>query len=355
MMKASLVFVALALAVASAHWTHDDELAREIGPPPGEEDIDVASLSDELISTQEKTVAFKTYRVTVGTRAGKGSSSQFKMSLMGCQTSDAGSCTADYVPAAHLRYYQGPFMTYALAAEVAAQFRPGMQPVVDKQRMCSGEDTVTKMPLVCSADMAKDMFPCEANGKDCKSAIAGSYVGYTQGATTTYQNNEAGTDTTSAGPIQRAQVELQDVGQITAVKIEEDVVFSSSNPCYTNGATKAQCSNPWGVGFVKVNTNDPKTGIGNGVFYVQPRSDLFVGVISVSGANDAVVDLPEWLEAGPPDASGGIPVGGVQNAILTKCVAQQCEEEMETKLGMAQMRDEFGNAYEAERAYALRM
>merc|ERR1711907_586085 len=172
-MKASLVFLALALAVASAHWTHDDELAREIGPPPGEEDIDVASLSDELISTQEKTVAFKTYRVTVGTRAGKGSSSQFKMSLMGCQTSDAGSCTADYVPGAHLRYYQGPFMTYALAAEIAPQFRPGMQPVIDKRRMCSGEDTVTKMPLVCTADMAKDMFPCEPNGKDCKSAIAG--------------------------------------------------------------------------------------------------------------------------------------------------------------------------------------
>merc|ERR1711907_729363 len=260
-MKASLVFLALALAVASAHWTHDDELAREIGPPPGEEDIDVASLSDELISTQEKTVAFKTYRVTVGTRAGKGSSSQFKMSLMGCQTSDAGSCTADYVPGAHLRYYQGPFMTYALAAEIAPQFRPGMQPVIDKRRMCSGEDTVTKMPLVCTADMAKDMFPCEPNGKDCKSAIAGQYV------------------------------------------------------CYTEGATKAQCSNPWGVGFVKVNTNDPKTGIGNGVFYVQPRNDLFVGVISVKGDGDAMVDLPEWLEAGPPDASGGIPVGGVQNAI----------------------------------------
>ena len=42
----------LAIAiVAQAHWTHDDSLAREIGAPPGEDDIDVGSLSDELIST----------------------------------------------------------------------------------------------------------------------------------------------------------------------------------------------------------------------------------------------------------------------------------------------------------------
>merc|ERR1712022_73914 len=101
-MKASLVFLALALAVASAHWTHDDELAREIGPPPGEEDIDVASLSDELLGESAKSITMKTYRVTVGTRANGGSTSKFKFSLTGCATSDAGSCTSAPVGNAHL-------------------------------------------------------------------------------------------------------------------------------------------------------------------------------------------------------------------------------------------------------------
>jgi len=40
----------LVIGVVTAHWTHDDPLAREIGSPPAEEDVDVAAKSDELIS-----------------------------------------------------------------------------------------------------------------------------------------------------------------------------------------------------------------------------------------------------------------------------------------------------------------
>jgi hypothetical protein len=347
------VLVAFAIAaVASAHWTHDDELAREIGPPPGEEDIDVASLSDELLgeSAKAKSITMKTYRVTVGTRANKGSTSKFKFSLTGCETSDAGSCTSAPVGNGHLRYYQGPFMTYALAQDLAPEFRPGMMPVVDKNRLCSGLDAATKMLLVCSKDQTATMFPCEPNGKDCKSAITGGYVGYAQGPVTKLYGAVDQGAQIETGPIQRTQIEMQDVGQITGVYMEEDVVFSSSNPCYTNGASKRQCSSTWGPSFVKVSTNDPKTGIGNGVFYVEPRSDLLVGTRGITGANNAIVDATDKLEAGPPDSSGGIPTDGTQNAILKKCIAQQCEEEMDTKLRLMEMKTEFGESYEAELA-----
>merc|ERR1712127_1018347 len=48
MMKCCIVLLALAVVV-TGHWTHDDALAREIGAPAGEADLDVSMLADEVV------------------------------------------------------------------------------------------------------------------------------------------------------------------------------------------------------------------------------------------------------------------------------------------------------------------
>jgi len=339
MMAKLIVLACVALAmVANAHWTHDESLAREIGNPPGEEDVDVAGLSDELISTTEGADEDKTYRVTVGTRAKGGSTSKFKIWLKGPDN-------AEPVGGKHLRYYQGPVMSYELAEEMAPAFRFGMTPLIDKDGECSGTDSATKMPKVCSPTLAKELDPCEPNGKACKRAIEDGGVGYAQGPVTKLQQDTSGDSYVETGPIQRGQVKFANVGQIVEVVMKEDVVWSGSNKCYSMpGRSKRDCSSPWSPSFVKISTNDPKTGIGNGVYYVKPRGDLKVGTYGIKGEGNKLVDNTEDLKAKPADPStaSGLPENNSFNAVLTKCVAQTCEEEMDTKFGMMDMKDEFG-------------
>lgn len=239
-------------------------------------------------------------------------------------------------------------MTYEKAEDMAPPFRLGMKPLVDSDGLCSGTDPTTKMPKICPKSYISDMDDCQPNDKACVRAIENDAVGYAQGAVTRmYDDANQGTYV-ETGPVQRAQVKFTDVGEIVEVQLEEDVSWDGSNQCYSlAGATKRGCSSAWSPAFMKISTNDPKTGIGNGVFYVKPREDLRVGTIGVKGDGDNLVDQTESLIAkvAAPTASG-LPDDGSFNAIVEKCIAQTCEEEMDTKLGLSSMKTEFGEMYE---------
>jgi len=341
--------LALVLVVAvSAHWTHDESLAQEIGPPPGDEDV--ASLSDADLGESVGDTD-KTYRVTIGTRAhgmtnamnngpdkSGGSFSKFKISMKG-PTDNA------FVGDKDVRYYQGPIMTYANAADAAPAFRFGMAPFIDKNGACSGTEKATHLSKYCSAGHINAMDPCEPNGKACLSAIESGSVGYGFGQTTKlYSDEHDKSKFIETGIIQRGQVKFKDIGQIVEVKIREDVSWGAENKCYDGGArNKRECSSPWAPAFVKVSTNNPQTGIGNGVYYIEPRSDLYVGVIGIKGSNNQEEDKAEELIAKPrdPTTQSGLPEDDSFNAILTKCVAEHCEEEMESKLRIAEMTADF--------------
>lgn len=325
-------------------------MAQEIGSPPGDEDV--ASLSDADLGESIQDETDKTYRVTIGTRAhgmtnainngpaptSGGSFSKFKIAFKGPDDNE-------FVGDKDLRYYQGPVMTYAKAADDAPSFRFGMIPLIDKTQACSGVEKATKMSKFCSIATAKTLDPCEPNGKACKTAVEDMGVGYAFGDTTKlYNDANNNNDYVETGMIQRGQVAFKDVGQIVAMKIREDVSWGADNKCYDGGAKpKRSCSSPWAPAFIKINTNDPSTGIGNGVYYIEPRSDLFVGVVGIKGANNEEEDKEEELIAKPrdPTTESGLPEDNSFNAILTKCVATSCEEEMETKLRISEMRADF--------------
>merc|ERR1712230_204058 len=172
-MKFALALIALTALTVSTHWTHDESLAREIGPPPGEEDVEVASLEGHEELLQTKTGATKTYRITFGTVYTSGelraSMSNFKVALKGAKPAapEAGKATqwnedttwqtnADN----QIRYYQGSFMTYAKAKEGAPDLHPGMTPFIDQNTVgCSAK--VKGKSQVCPAAKAKQLAPCE--------------------------------------------------------------------------------------------------------------------------------------------------------------------------------------------------
>jgi len=353
-----LLALTLTVAVVSAHWTHDESLAREIGAPPGEEDVDVGSLADELISEKEGVGEETTYRVTIGTRAmgptkpygglpfwyGGGSNQQVRFAASGSPSmgAPAGALEGDRV----LRYYQGPAMTYKSALKLAPQLHPGLAPLITNNNFpCAGKDPALKVNMDCNKhasdlrDASDKLTWCEPNNKACLSAIDGNMVGYAEPPVTKLQ---AGISTDSGffetGMIQRAQVEMKDVGEILEVQMREDASMGSDNPCIAAGKLDYQCSSPWYPSFVKVNTNNPKTGIGNGVYYIKPGDTVHVGTI----LNDKIPDQPAVSEYMKLIAKPGeIPEDLVShNSQLTKCIAQTCEEEMDTKLGMSQLKDE---------------
>merc|ERR1712159_222705 len=333
------IVLALTLAVvATAHWTHDESLAREIGPPPGEEDGDIGSLADELISEKEGATSEgdKTYRVTIGTRAmgatkpygglpnwyGGGSNSQVRFAAKG----PAESTVIGDFP---LRYYQGPSMTYKSAEKLAPELHPGLEPLIANNNF---------PPAL--RDASDKLTWCEPNNKACIAAITNMQVGYAEVPVTKLQSGiSADSGFYETGMIQRAQVEMKDVGDILEVQMREDVDLGGGNPCIAAGKADYQCSSPWYPSFVKVNTNSPKTGIGNGVYYVKPGDTVHVGTI----LNDKVPNQPAVSEYMKLIAKpGAIPEDLVShNSQLTKCIAQTCEEEMDTKLGMSQLKAQF--------------
>jgi hypothetical protein len=383
-----LLLALLAIAiVAQAHWTHDDSLAREIGAPPGEDDIDVGSLSDELISTSVQNVPQRTYRVTVGTRATGAASHTVGATVHAYLMSLKGDGGTAWVPGAthddaggqEPRYYMGPMMGYDQALIQAPPLRFGSTPVImpggsactlpdssdkSKNNFCDSA-TGSQQGTGGTNEALADQSVCEPNNKECQNAFendgaggsGGKGMGYIHGATQKLCNTPAcqGSDQMFTGPIQRGQVKFEDVGQITAVQfIEKKDTHRTRCETELTGAGNSQdtaefsCSSPWSPAFIKVSTNNPQTGIGNGIFYIKPRSDLTVGTLMISSAG-AVSKKVVKLEARPAaPTDSGLPADESFNAVLSKCTAQTCEEEMDTALGLTQMRTEFGEVYASD-------
>merc|ERR1719498_370853 len=382
-MKFALALIALTALTVSAHWTHDESLAREIGPPPGEEDVEVASLEGHEELLQTKTGSTKTYRITFGTVYTNGelraSMSNFKVALKGAKPAapEAGKATAWNDDTTwqtnadnQIRYYQGSFMTYEKAKKGAPDLHPGMTPLIDQNTVgCSAK--VKGKSQVCSAAKAKQLAPCEPLAKDCEQAITKGEVTWALGATTLMKNEpgeeeeeeeeeelgesedpidglnggfkagmmgaDGAPEPTPLGPIQRGQFKLADVGKIIGVQISEITSFGASDPCYkeATGFKEAACSSPWSPAFVKINTNDPQTGVGDGVYYIAPCApeNLRIGsyVIPATANSAAEQKKDQKLTAGT-SLTGECT--GNNNAVLTKCAAQTCEEQMDTKLGL---------------------
>merc|ERR1711998_463162 len=104
-----------------------------------------------------------------------------------------------------------------------------------------------------------------------------------------------------------------DVGQITGLKLS-----------VTNGATETNGECPlcipsdeaWTPAWIKISTNDPQTGIGNGVYYVtgiggvgNPGGDTNSPVVTLSSTSDDDNVQPK----------------------VKKCLAQFCERSMDAK------------------------
>merc|ERR1711988_938232 len=389
--KAMKLLLVLALAAtANAHWTHDESLAREIGPPPGEEDVDVSALSDELISEAEKTgekakaqndeIGDKRFRITFGTMyyenipAGHiepalsqwkngASNSQFQVSLKGEQEKTKSSGAEKFTNPSTIEYYVGPAMTYAMAPKQAPQLHPGMVPLVPTDTMsCAGFQSTGILKNCadctdCGGVNAPDkMTRCEPNTKMCIAMLAdratGAYAVGQVGYAPAKPISVAATDPTTTTPmkmglIQRGQIYGRDVGQITEVTITEQDMIAGNGANIEKCAGIAppndnedwKCSDPWFPSFAKISTNDPKTGIGNGIYYIHPQVGQFIGKLkqSLPGTGLDEGKLVAKAEALENAAWTGDP----HNAQIKKCVAQVCEEEMDAFYGMSEMTEEF--------------
>jgi len=271
MMKSALVFVALAIVV-NAHWTHDESLAVEIGAPPGETmpEGHVENNLETVDMVQESAGADAiTYRITIGTAKATReqaatsppwSTHVFHIDLTGMTGQKTGK--------KDMRYY-APSLSYSAASgaagSMAPQLHPGMRPT-----------------------------NCEPNTGGCtKHLESGDDVKWV---------GERG------GMIQHAQIESSEkIGEIKSVKIGEK----------TDGL-KQEEYNGWTPSFIKINANNFKTGLGAGVYYINPAGK------EIRGNNNL-------LSATIPDSNGKIASGKVE---LKKCLAQFCEEEMDDKLGL---------------------
>jgi len=380
--QAMKLLLALALVgVVTAHWTHDDSLAREIGAPPGEEDMDVAALSDELISERESTATKITYRITIGTAWVEntperdkvayswwngGSSQLLRFSMKGRKgwSGNPSATIMDPGSPQILRYYQGPFMDWTMAGELAPTLLPGLVPLLTPVgALCSGlsgKDT-GKLVLKCTDDA---MVPqgksatgewswCEPNTKECKSKIKDcktlsqnsvdcTGVGYARPPPTILMNGvEDDSTQLKMGLIQRGQIEYDDVGEITEVTASSFPV-DGCPPSGQTTMTPWDCSSPWYPKFIKVNSNNAKTGIGNGIYYIHPMAGLHTSRTKNCDLATPPVctisdDMKVLAKPGPiKDTVTPNTMSGDHNAELKKCVAQQCEEEMDSMYGLAE-------------------
>jgi hypothetical protein len=397
--------LALVAAVATAHWTHDESLAKEIGEPATEE-VDVSALSDELISEAEKTgaaakqddtptpapIADKRYRITFGTKhvlgnpdaenykmplhqdwTKGGSDSQMMVTMTGARgvgesagdsASNAGATVAFAQPSL-IEYYVGEAFPYSESKKHAPQLHPGMVPVVGSlgETPCFGRDAnnmgkLKHCPGTDAGIETAGKIICEPGSKMCTSVLTlrgikadeVGKVGYSPywGTAVPSTNDPDSTMPDDRwGLIQRGQIYGKDVGQITEVEIEAQGLAGSDpaapdpdSCCFLRGYGPADCwkcaYSPWFPAFIKINSNNPQTGIGNGVYYIQP--DGFVGTLPASQtiADTGQAKWESKLLAKP------IPVAdGNHNAVLKKCVAQVCEEEMDELYGLTTLTDKF--------------
>jgi hypothetical protein len=271
MMKAVLVF-AVMLAVANAHWTHDDSLAIEIGAPPGEK-MPAGLVENSLSLVEEKAKSGSgpvVYRITVGTKQESAdnaatnspwSTHKFQINIEGVGGQKTGNM--------QIRYY-APSLSYGAASggasSMAPAFHPGMVPT-----------------------------DCEPNTGDCGKFLAG-------GGETKYEGNRHGL-------IQHGQIESSEkVGELKTVTISE----------VTDGLKQDEYDG-WNPSFIKINANNFKTGLGAGVYYIDPAN------MEVRGTKTLVATLP--------DKDGNV---GEGKKLLKKCLAQFCEEEMDDKMGLGE-------------------
>merc|ERR1711939_88190 len=166
-----------------------------------------------------------------------------------------------------IRYY-APSLSYGAASggasSMAPAFHPGMVPT-----------------------------DCEPNTGDCGKFLAG-------GGETKYEGNRHGL-------IQHGQIESSEkVGELKTVTISE----------VTDGLKQDEYDG-WNPSFIKINANNFKTGLGAGVYYIDPAN------MEVRGTKALVATLP--------DKDGNV---GEGKKLLKKCLAQFCEEETDDKMGL---------------------
>jgi hypothetical protein len=263
-MKCYLALLVLAVA-ANAHWTHDESLAAEIGAPPGKTMPGgaVNFIAEEAKATAEATV----YRITVGTKQIEEDSAdqpwsvhKFKVNIEGVGGQKTGE--------KELRYY-APTLSYSAASggssSMAPAFHPGMQAT-----------------------------NCEPNTGECAKYLS-------NGDEPAYKGEP--------GLIQHGQIETsEEIGEIKTIVVGEvtDGLASDCSDC-----------DGWQPSFLKINANDFKSGLGAGVYYIDPAGK------EIRGNN--------VLEATVPDANGNVASGKIA---LKRCLAQFCEEEMDDKVGL---------------------
>jgi len=448
-----LVCLAVLAVAVTGHWTHDDALAREIGAPAGEADVDVSMLADEVVSTGRKLLqstvmgsdnivkqkmdtdpnfrnqpvmsakdgayatigtdehfakgladghtANKQYRITIGTKfdapGGYCAATEFpgptncqvQFVLEGEYTTSVGiGSNFDNTKFKALRSYIGPTaMAYADAKTLSAPLHPGMQAMIigasDASSLSLGG------PLMCadrlgggklagynsdpaSTEWEEDsQTPCEPNTKECKQAInaMGAPVGGGGQLSSWEKDGGAGgiayrviplktlenvEETTAGGGVttvprmtgtarewdgqslpvppapdvhpsftdkptiivQRGQIEHPDVGVIRKVMARLAPDDSSIAKC-----------GKWKAEFIKIDTNDIFTGVGNGIYYI-PGTDTGDATVNEGG----VWDAGGTALNGQP---GPTTTWNVEDAEITRCMADTCEEEMDSKFGMA--------------------
>jgi len=356
--------------------------------------VDVSALSDELISEAEKTgdkakaqndeIGDKRFRITFGTMYYKdipaghsepplnqwkngASNSQFKVSLKGEQEKTKSSGAEKFVNPSTIEYYVGPAMTYDMAPKQAPQLHPGMIPLIPTETMkCAGltaNGILKNCAAIVGAQAPDVMTRCEPNTKMCISQLSsratGAYEVGSVGYAPAKPVSVATSDPTAAsnmkmGLIQRGQIYGRDVGQITEVEItEQDMISGNAANQEKCAGTPApndnedwKCSDPWFPSFAKISTNDPKTGIGNGIYYIHPQTGLFIGKLqqtlppTADASTTAPIDDGKLVAKATAVANAGVN-GDPHNAQIKKCVAQVCEEEMDAFYGMSEMTDEF--------------
>jgi len=447
MMKCCIVLLALAVVV-TGHWTHDDALAREIGAPAGEADLDVSMLADEVVgrkllqatikgsdniikqeisantavlnqpvySNKDGSYAKllenadgdaifkaqgikadgktenKVYRITIGTLADPECSGADKPGPANCQlqfkltgeysagTSEVGKDNEqNWMP---LRQYLGPTaLSYGDALANAAPLHPGMMAVLtdavckrfkpgDNFVGCAGPSTgMGSAPIVarqCEVDQncaSEPEFitnngvqeenpdfgppvdrcaPCEAMTKDCEQGIAKLASGFepdgagpwsetgvlgyrpvyfkknkmniplTAGSNTPAESTQDGDFPSII--IQRGQIEQPDVGVIRKVQVGMKPDDSTVSVC-----------GGWKGDFIKVDTNDIFSGVGNGIYYI-PAAD---------GAAHSSIELQNCSGEGDCSSDAKTLTFDVEQNQIARCMADSCEEEMDTRFGMA--------------------
>jgi len=269
-MMTIVLFIAYA-ACATAHWTHDESLAQEIGAPEGE-----FMPNGHVALLQEKTGedVSQTYRFTFGTskdnNCADASTHVFQVQLTGMNGLKSGFVD--------LRYYV-PRLTYA---------------------QCSGEVGAVAPALFPGYSPKQDLNPA-CGASDCRQFLA------TQAPTS---DQYACSNIVQQAWISVTTADTAQIGSLKTVEIREK-------------AGQPGNADNWIPKFIKIATADATTGIGSGAYYIKGGE--------AGGPNNALFTAEVKTDPDTPtDVSDDSQRAGTTEMIL--CRAQFCEEEMDTKM-----------------------